>query len=178
MGYTLNWTETQQGLALTGSLVQSATDSTNLVLAAEELYVALLRLLPTAHPLFAVEREEYRFRLQATRDWDGATGFAEVALVFNSPPFGGSFEVLAEANNSDSYTLSAFGWLDSNPPLSYRFFFTSSSSSSGAAGREQALTFAGSRPESNVVLPPGVLTLSVVVTDEVRQIFGVHTRPC
>lgn len=165
-GFSLAWTETQQGLSLSGSVLQSTTNGPNLVLAAEDLYSLLLAGLSLAE----VEAQAYRFRLTATRDSDGATGFAELALALNSPPFGGSFTATPTADTSGTaYTLTSSGWQDSSPSLSYRYLYSSSSAASGAAGREQAISQASSSPVSLAVLPPGVLTLSAVIADEVSR---------
>eukprot|EP00899_Mesostigma_viride_P002031 jgi/Mesvir1/11829/Mv26028-RA.2 len=106
--------------------------------------------------------QTYGFQCDAQEG--GMTGFAQVKITVNSPPLGGLLSITLPGSASSavegvtSVELAATGWVDEDLPLSYTFSYL-------LDGQESLLSTPRAAHALTAVLPAGILTFRVTITD-------------
>eukprot|EP01044_Picomonas_judraskeda_P020500 COSAG03_NODE_4578_length_1506_cov_0.865672_1_plen_424_part_10 len=116
------------------------------------------------------EGASYRFRLEVN---DGrATGLAQIDILMNTPPAGGTLSVVPTSGTAitETFVATASLWADEDIPLNYAFGYIKRPAGSGSI--ENALTEPVNSRSASVVLPAGSFWLTVVVSDS----YGASAR--
>ncbi|CAM9935318.1 unnamed protein product [Scytosiphon promiscuus] len=118
----------------------------------------------------------YTFRLSATDATSQTTGFAELSVIMNAAPTGGSVDASPRAGlaATDMFTLESLGWTDEVDDLPLMFSFAYINGQDESEQQRGLSMFASESPEWDGSLPLGPATsnYTMLIVGHVSDTYG------